>query len=80
MCALGTCCRASSTPAFVKHVLEARILLPEQPLQSLCGSRQDACDYVTRLAADMPLYTPEHTLNGSFLHDDWRPDLVRPSC
>ena len=38
---------------------------------------QDACSYVSQLAADMPHYAPEHALNGSFLHDDWRPELVR---
>ncbi|KAK9820983.1 hypothetical protein WJX81_000873 [Elliptochloris bilobata] len=40
------------------------------------AEEEDACDYVARLAADMPHYAPEHALNGSFLHDDWRPELV----
>jgi hypothetical protein len=41
-----------------------------------CVRGQDASDYVVQLAGDMPLFAPEHVLNGSFLHDDWRPDLV----
>ena len=47
------------------------------PLLSRVWLPQDACSYVSQLAADMPHYAPEHALNGSFLHDDWRPELVR---
>ncbi|KAK9808961.1 hypothetical protein WJX72_007074 [[Myrmecia] bisecta] len=38
---------------------------------------QDACDYVTRLAADLHTYAPEHIVNGSFLYDKWDPELVQ---
>ena len=37
---------------------------------------EDACELVSRLAADMPLYAPAHALCGPYLHDEWRPDLV----
>ena len=59
-------------------------------MQGLCASKcmlgrlslptlrtQDASDYVVQLAGDMPLFAPEHVLNGAFLHDDWRPELAR---
>ncbi len=45
-------------------------------LTESCARGQDASDYVVQLAGDMPLFAPEHVLNGSFLHDDWRPELV----
>jgi len=45
-----------------------------------CMRGQDASDYVVQLAGDMPLFAPEHVLNGSFLHDDWRPELVCTPC
>ena len=38
---------------------------------------EDACELVSRLASDMPLYAPQHALLGPYLHDEWRPDLVR---
>ena len=47
------------------------------PLLSRKWLLQDACSYVSQLASDMPHYAPEHALNGSFLHDDWRPELVQ---
>ena len=37
---------------------------------------EEASEYVSRLAASLPLYAPEHALNGSYVHDEWRPDLV----
>jgi len=45
-------------------------------LTESCARGQDASDYVVQLAGNMPLFAPEHVLNGSFLHDDWRPELV----
>ena len=38
---------------------------------------EEASEYVSRLAASLPLYAPEHALNGSYLHEEWRPELVR---
>ena len=40
------------------------------------ADEEDACDYVTRLAADMQYYAPEHTLLGDFLYESWAPELV----
>ena len=40
---------------------------------------EEASEYVSRLAASLPLYAPEHALNGPHVHEAWRPDLVR-SC
>ena len=37
---------------------------------------EEASEYVSRLAASLPLYAPEHALNGSYLHEEWRPELV----
>ena len=42
------------------------------------ADEEDAADYVSRLAADMPLYAPQHVLNGACLYELWRPQLVRP--
>lgn len=44
------------------------------------ADEEESCDYVSRLAADMPLYPPEHVLSGGFLYEEWRPDLVRGFC
>jgi len=40
---------------------------------------EEASEYVSRLAASLPLYAPEHALNGPHVHEEWRPDLVS-SC
>lgn len=37
---------------------------------------EDACEYVSRLAADMPHYAPEHALCGPHLYENWKPSLV----
>ena len=37
---------------------------------------EEASEYVSRLAASLPLYAPEHALNGPHVHEAWRPDLV----
>ena len=41
---------------------------------------EEASEYVSRLAASLPLYAPEHALNGSYLHEEWRPELVSNQC
>ena len=38
---------------------------------------EEACDYVSRLAADMQYYDPEHTLTGDSTYERWDADLVR---
>ena len=43
----------------------------------LYANEEEACDYVTRLAADMLRYDPEHTLNADALYDGWDAELVR---
>lgn len=40
------------------------------------AEEEDACEYVSRLAADMPHYAPEHALCGAHLYDKWDPSLV----
>lgn len=40
---------------------------------------EEASEYVSRLAASLPLYAPEHALNGPHVHEAWRPDLVSSS-
>ncbi len=40
------------------------------------AEEEDACEYVSRLAADMPHYAPEHVLCGPQLYDNWNPSLV----
>ncbi|CAL8470131.1 g9673 [Coccomyxa elongata] len=40
------------------------------------AEEEDACEYVSRLAADMPHYAPEHVLCGPHLYDNWNPCLV----
>ena len=40
------------------------------------AEEEDACEYALRLAADAPYYAPQHLLNGHYLYDEWRPDLV----
>ena len=40
------------------------------------AEEEDACELVARLASDMPLYAPAHALCGSYLYEDWRPELV----
>ena len=37
---------------------------------------EEASEYVSRLAASLPLYAPEHALNGPHVHEAWRPELV----
>ncbi len=41
------------------------------------AEEEDPCDFVTRLAEDAPYYAPEHILQGSYLYDQWEPELVR---
>lgn len=41
------------------------------------AEEEDACEYVTHLAADMRLYRPPHVLKGAYLYDDWDPELVK---
>ncbi len=41
------------------------------------AEEEDACEYVARIAADMPHYAPEHALCGPHLYDTWDPSLVR---
>lgn len=43
------------------------------------ANEEEACDYVTRLAADMLHYRPEHTLNADSLYEGWDEKLVS-SC
>ena len=40
------------------------------------AEEEDACEYVSRLAADMPHYAPEHVLCGPHLYEKWDPSLV----
>ena len=40
------------------------------------AEEEDACEYVTHLAADMPLYEPAHVLKGSYLYGNWDPELI----
>ncbi|KAK9915769.1 hypothetical protein WJX75_003936 [Coccomyxa subellipsoidea] len=40
------------------------------------AEEEDACEYVSRLAADMPHYAPEHALCGPHLYENWKPSLV----
>ena len=40
------------------------------------AEEEDACEYVTHLAADMRLYRPAHVLKGAYLYEDWDPELV----
>jgi secreted Zn-dependent insulinase-like peptidase len=40
------------------------------------ADEEDACDYVSRLVADMPHYAPEHALCGPHLYEHWDPVLV----
>ncbi|KAK9797401.1 hypothetical protein WJX73_004607 [Symbiochloris irregularis] len=40
------------------------------------ANEEEACDYVTRLAADMLHYEPEHTLNADSLFEGWDAELV----
>ena len=41
------------------------------------ADEEEASEYVSRLAASLPLYAPEHALNGPHVHEAWRPGLVR---
>ena len=41
------------------------------------AEEEDPCDFVTRLAEDAPYFAPEHILQGSYLYDQWEPELVR---
>ena len=41
---------------------------------------EEASEFVSRLAASLPLYAPKHALNGSYLHEEWRPELVSSRC
>ena len=45
----------------------------------LCRFKQegDALDAATELAANMRVYSPEHTLAGPYLHSKWDPHLVQ---
>ena len=40
------------------------------------ANEEEACDYVTRLAADMLHYEPQHTLNADSLYEGWNAELV----
>ena len=40
------------------------------------ANEEEACDYVSRLAADMQYYAPEHTLVGDSLYEGWDAQLV----
>ena len=40
------------------------------------ADEEESCDYVSRLAADMPMYAPEHVLSGGYIYQQWRPELV----
>jgi nardilysin len=40
------------------------------------AEEEEACELVSRLACDMPLYAPAHALCGTYLYEDWRPELV----
>lgn len=40
------------------------------------ANEEEACDYVTRLAADMLHYEPQHTLNADSLYQGWDAGLV----
>lgn len=42
------------------------------------ANEEDACDFVSRLAADMQRFNPEHTLNGDSLFESWDAELVLP--
>lgn len=64
--------RAAGTQRWVHDELSAI-----QATRFRFQEEQDACNYVSGLAADMHNYQPEHALVGEYLCDKWDPELVR---